>query len=76
MINKIFNFFTGSKTGGLADSLADYTLKGTLYKKVIGRKKEEISEEAYLFLTIVNEKTWDYNLNIANADYEYKKGKL
>jgi hypothetical protein len=74
MINKIFNFFTGSKREGLIDQLAEITLKGNLFKKSIGKQKEEISEEALIYLSIVNDKTFDYNLNIVNGDYEFRKG--
>jgi hypothetical protein len=77
MINKIFDYFKGSSKGeSLADSLSEVNLKGNLFKKQIGKKKEEISEEANLYLSVVNEKTHDFNLNIENSDYEYKNSKL
>jgi hypothetical protein len=75
MINKNFNFFAGSKSS-LADSLREVTIRRNLFKKQIGKKKEEISEEATITFSIVNEKTFDYNLNIINEDYEFKKVKL
>jgi hypothetical protein len=44
---------------------------GSFHKKVIGKKQEIVGEECTLYMTINNDKTQDYNLNVYNDEYEF-----
>lgn len=71
MINKIFGkIFNSTK---YPHELKNLKLIGELYRKRINKPKELIAEECSLFVSIVNEKTFDYNLNVHNEDYQYNK---
>jgi hypothetical protein len=69
MIAKMFSFLT-SKTG-TKDQLKNIKLVGSFHRKVLGKKIEEIAEECTLYMSIVNENTFDYNLNVYNDDYKF-----
>lgn len=73
MIGKIFGLFKSSNTqNSLGDSLSKMKLIGSFYKKVIGGQKESMAEECTMYMSIVNEKTFDYNLNVYNDEYQYQ----
>jgi hypothetical protein len=76
MINKIFGYFKGgnndsSTSHNFLDSLDKYKLQGSFHKKVIGGTKETIGDECTIYLSNVNEKTFDYNLNVYNDEYQF-----
>jgi hypothetical protein len=72
MLNKIFSYFKSSNS--FSETLSKLSLEGNIYKKIIGKEKFQISSECTIYMTIVNESTFDYNLNIHNSDYEFSKG--
>ncbi len=76
MIGKIFGMFKSSSEPSLKDTLEGVKLIGNLFRKNIGKKKEEISEECVISMSVMNYKAYDYNLNIYNEDYQYNKGKI
>lgn len=76
MINKIFGFFKGgnndpSISQNYMDCLDKIKLQGSFHKKIIGGTKETMGDECTLYLSLVNEKTFDYNLNVYNDEYQY-----
>jgi hypothetical protein len=73
MINKIFGFFKGGNNDShnYKDSLDKIKLQGSFHKKVIGGSKETIGDECTIYLSIVNDKTFDYNLNVYNDEYQF-----
>lgn len=73
MISKIFSNLFGSKAS-ISDTLQSLTLTGILYIKQIGAQKTCISQECTMSMSIVNERTYDYNLNIINDDYDSLTG--
>jgi len=77
MLGKIFGLFKSSNnTATLKDSLEELKLIGTLSKKTVGNRKELLSEECTLYMNIMNENTFDYNLIVSNDDYESNKIKF
>lgn len=76
MINKIFGYFKGgnndpSISQNYKDSLDKIKLQGSFHKKIIGGTKETMGDECTLYLSLVNEKTFDYNLNVYNDEYQF-----
>ena len=45
-------------------------LRGNLYLKEIGNLKQQISEEAIISLKILDEKNFDYLLNVENEEFD------
>ncbi len=70
MINKIFGYFKSSNAS-LKDTIEKVRLTGSFHKKTIGGSNEAVGDECTLSLTIVNEKTFDYNLDVRNEEYQY-----
>src|SRR4051794_18516580 len=77
MINKIFGYFkgAGTSTNSIKENISHLKLLGTFYKKVVGEKKEMMGEECTLYMSIVNDKTFDYNLNVYNDEYQFSSKK-
>ena len=76
MINKIFSFLKSQPAFNLKDTIDKLKLQGTFYKKVIGGKNELIGDECTLYLSIVNENTFDYNLNVYNDEYQFSSKEI
>jgi len=77
MLGKIFGLFKSSNnTVSLKETLENLKLVGTLYKKTVGKKRELLSDECSLYMNIMNEKTFDYNLNAYNEEYQFQKGMI
>ncbi len=72
MLSKVYGIFTGSNgKNNFESKLKNLKLIGSLHKKVIGGKKEEMSDECTLTMSITNEKSFDYNIDISNDEYEF-----
>lgn len=69
MFGKILSIFGNSKSS-IAETLNNLTLDGILYHKTIGKPRINISQECSLFLSIVNESNYEYNLALTNDDFD------
>lgn len=70
MMSKLFGLFTGSSKSTLKEILPRLRLIGSLHRKRIGKNREEIAEECVISMSISNEKTFDYLLNIESDEWD------
>lgn len=75
MLSKVWSIFSSSKSSP-ADTLTGIELEGIIYLKRIGQEKILLSNECIATLSIVNDKTFDYNLYIVNEDSETETGEF
>ena len=64
MLGKIWNYF--SPESSLEN--ASPSLQGILYIKELGKQIKQLAEECTISLSIKNEKTFNYVINITNED--------
>ena len=65
MIGKIWNYFSPEK---IDDQSVSPSLQGTLYIKDLGKPIQKLSEECSISLSIRDEKSFNYVINITNED--------